>query len=268
MIAVAYDGKPIAADHGGPARLLVPHLYFWKSAKWVNGAAVHRARRGRVLGAARLSHVRRSLAGAAVLGGLRRGDGRRRQAAEARVAAGERSSRSSRARRRSRASSSALPQPPSLRPGAAHGRAADWRRTATRRSAATRSPRRPSGPTRIELAIERLQDGEVSPFFHDDGRGRRRDRAARTDRRPLHVVGGRRRTAAAWSAAARESCRSRACSGIDAAQGSDVPVTLVAVRHGPRRISSISTSCARTLPRGAASPSSPRSPARRRPRAI
>ena len=30
-----YDGKPLARDHGGPARLLVPHLYFWKSAKWV-----------------------------------------------------------------------------------------------------------------------------------------------------------------------------------------------------------------------------------------
>lgn len=36
MIAFAYDGAPISADHGGPARLLVPHLYFWKSAKWVN----------------------------------------------------------------------------------------------------------------------------------------------------------------------------------------------------------------------------------------
>ena len=36
MIAYAYDGAPISADHGGPARLLVPHLYFWKSAKWVN----------------------------------------------------------------------------------------------------------------------------------------------------------------------------------------------------------------------------------------
>jgi DMSO/TMAO reductase YedYZ molybdopterin-dependent catalytic subunit len=36
MIAVSYGGKPIPADHGGPARLLVPHLYFWKSAKWVN----------------------------------------------------------------------------------------------------------------------------------------------------------------------------------------------------------------------------------------
>jgi DMSO/TMAO reductase YedYZ molybdopterin-dependent catalytic subunit len=32
-----YDGQPLAALHGGPARLLVPHLYFWKSDKWVNG---------------------------------------------------------------------------------------------------------------------------------------------------------------------------------------------------------------------------------------
>jgi DMSO/TMAO reductase YedYZ molybdopterin-dependent catalytic subunit len=34
-VAVKYDGAPLAAEHGGPARLLVPHLYFWKSAKWV-----------------------------------------------------------------------------------------------------------------------------------------------------------------------------------------------------------------------------------------
>jgi DMSO/TMAO reductase YedYZ molybdopterin-dependent catalytic subunit len=31
-----YEGQPLPADHGGPARLLVPHLYFWKSAKWVS----------------------------------------------------------------------------------------------------------------------------------------------------------------------------------------------------------------------------------------
>jgi DMSO/TMAO reductase YedYZ molybdopterin-dependent catalytic subunit len=30
-----YDGRPLPVEHGGPARLLVPHLYFWKSAKWV-----------------------------------------------------------------------------------------------------------------------------------------------------------------------------------------------------------------------------------------
>jgi DMSO/TMAO reductase YedYZ molybdopterin-dependent catalytic subunit len=34
-IAFSYDGEPLDAEHGGPARLLVPHLYFWKSAKWV-----------------------------------------------------------------------------------------------------------------------------------------------------------------------------------------------------------------------------------------
>jgi len=34
-IAYAYDGEPLAPEHGGPARLLVPHLYLWKSAKWV-----------------------------------------------------------------------------------------------------------------------------------------------------------------------------------------------------------------------------------------
>jgi DMSO/TMAO reductase YedYZ molybdopterin-dependent catalytic subunit len=35
MVATHFDGEPLAAVHGGPARLLVPHLYFWKSAKWV-----------------------------------------------------------------------------------------------------------------------------------------------------------------------------------------------------------------------------------------
>jgi DMSO/TMAO reductase YedYZ molybdopterin-dependent catalytic subunit len=34
MIATRFDEKPLAPEHGGPARLLVPHLYFWKSAKW------------------------------------------------------------------------------------------------------------------------------------------------------------------------------------------------------------------------------------------
>jgi DMSO/TMAO reductase YedYZ molybdopterin-dependent catalytic subunit len=37
MIALRYEGLPLNPDHGGPARLLVPHLYFWKSAKWVSG---------------------------------------------------------------------------------------------------------------------------------------------------------------------------------------------------------------------------------------
>jgi DMSO/TMAO reductase YedYZ molybdopterin-dependent catalytic subunit len=36
-IAYEYDGAALAPEHGGPARLLVPHLYLWKSAKWVHG---------------------------------------------------------------------------------------------------------------------------------------------------------------------------------------------------------------------------------------
>jgi DMSO/TMAO reductase YedYZ molybdopterin-dependent catalytic subunit len=36
-VAWEVDGQPLPVDHGGPARLLVPHLYFWKSAKWVAG---------------------------------------------------------------------------------------------------------------------------------------------------------------------------------------------------------------------------------------
>ena len=36
-VAFRFDGEPLEPEHGGPARLLVPHLYFWKSAKWVRG---------------------------------------------------------------------------------------------------------------------------------------------------------------------------------------------------------------------------------------
>jgi DMSO/TMAO reductase YedYZ molybdopterin-dependent catalytic subunit len=36
-VAFNYGGNPLQPEHGGPARLLVPHLYFWKSAKWVRG---------------------------------------------------------------------------------------------------------------------------------------------------------------------------------------------------------------------------------------
>jgi DMSO/TMAO reductase YedYZ molybdopterin-dependent catalytic subunit len=37
FVAFNYDGRPLAPEHGGPVRLVVPHLYFWKSAKWVRG---------------------------------------------------------------------------------------------------------------------------------------------------------------------------------------------------------------------------------------
>jgi DMSO/TMAO reductase YedYZ molybdopterin-dependent catalytic subunit len=40
-IAFEFEGEPLDPEHGGPARLIVPHLYFWKSAKWVSGLSLH-----------------------------------------------------------------------------------------------------------------------------------------------------------------------------------------------------------------------------------
>jgi DMSO/TMAO reductase YedYZ molybdopterin-dependent catalytic subunit len=37
LFAFEHDGEPLAAEHGGPLRLIVPHLYAWKSVKWVRG---------------------------------------------------------------------------------------------------------------------------------------------------------------------------------------------------------------------------------------
>jgi DMSO/TMAO reductase YedYZ molybdopterin-dependent catalytic subunit len=40
FVAYEYDGKPLAPEHGGPARLVVPARYFWKSAKWIRGLRI------------------------------------------------------------------------------------------------------------------------------------------------------------------------------------------------------------------------------------
>ncbi len=37
VLAYRYNGEPLEPDHGGPLRMVVPHLYFWKSAKWLTG---------------------------------------------------------------------------------------------------------------------------------------------------------------------------------------------------------------------------------------
>jgi DMSO/TMAO reductase YedYZ molybdopterin-dependent catalytic subunit len=42
-IVYEYGGEPLEAEHGGPARMLVPHLYFWKSAKWIRGLRLQTA---------------------------------------------------------------------------------------------------------------------------------------------------------------------------------------------------------------------------------
>jgi DMSO/TMAO reductase YedYZ molybdopterin-dependent catalytic subunit len=54
-----FDGEPLTPEHGGPARLLVLHLYFWKSAKWLSG--IHHDDRGaaRLLREPGLPHLRR-----------------------------------------------------------------------------------------------------------------------------------------------------------------------------------------------------------------
>ncbi len=37
LVAISHDGEPLSDQHGGPARLIVPQLYAWKSAKWIAG---------------------------------------------------------------------------------------------------------------------------------------------------------------------------------------------------------------------------------------
>lgn len=41
-LAFDFNGEPLNAEHGGPARLVVPHLYFWKSAKWIRSLELMR----------------------------------------------------------------------------------------------------------------------------------------------------------------------------------------------------------------------------------
>ncbi|HEY3833081.1 MAG TPA: sulfite oxidase-like oxidoreductase [Acidimicrobiia bacterium] len=43
LIAWEHDGVPLEAEHGGPVRMVIPHLYFWKSAKWLEGIELRAA---------------------------------------------------------------------------------------------------------------------------------------------------------------------------------------------------------------------------------
>ena len=69
-VAYRFRRRAAGAEHGGPARLLVPHLYLWKSAKWVRGITLSDRGRAGVLGERRLSQLRGPVARAAVLGRL------------------------------------------------------------------------------------------------------------------------------------------------------------------------------------------------------
>ena len=58
LLGWALDGEPLAAEHGGPVRMVLPARYFWKSAKWLTAARVPRPRPARLLGAERLPQRR------------------------------------------------------------------------------------------------------------------------------------------------------------------------------------------------------------------
>jgi len=64
-IAYKYEGKPISMEHGGPARLLIPHLYLFKSAKWIRGITLSEHDETRHPRTRRAPSLRRSLARAA-----------------------------------------------------------------------------------------------------------------------------------------------------------------------------------------------------------
>ena len=52
LLAYRFDGRELEPEHGGPLRLLVPSLYFWKSAKWLRGLEVLDHDRARASGSA------------------------------------------------------------------------------------------------------------------------------------------------------------------------------------------------------------------------
>ena len=66
LLAHSWSGAPLEQEHGGPVRLVVPHLYFWKSAKWLQSIEFLDRGRAGLLGSPRLSQPRRSLEGRAL----------------------------------------------------------------------------------------------------------------------------------------------------------------------------------------------------------
>ena len=66
LLAHSWSGAPLEAEHGGPVRLVVPHLYFWKSAKWLQAIEFLGQGCAGLLGSPRLSQPRRSVGRAAL----------------------------------------------------------------------------------------------------------------------------------------------------------------------------------------------------------
>ena len=66
LLAHSWSGAPLHQEHGGPVRLVVPHLYFWKSAKWLQSIEFLDRRCAGLLGSPRLSQPRRPVDRAAL----------------------------------------------------------------------------------------------------------------------------------------------------------------------------------------------------------
>ena len=66
LVVYEADGEPLTPEHGWPVRLFIPTKYFWKSAKWLRGIELSRARQAWLLGALRLPQRRRFLEGGAL----------------------------------------------------------------------------------------------------------------------------------------------------------------------------------------------------------
>ena len=216
--AYEFDGEPLEPEHGGPARLVVPHLYFWKSAKWVRGLALDRARTSPGSG-------RPTATTTTATRGKSSGTGATDRAARAHRLAGRRRARETPPRR------------PSAHDRARRARLARARGRAARRRAPHRRGRLPGSA----LVLDRL--GARGPAARAHGRAHRRRRglalpggraASRATSRAAGPIGGyftwrveRRRAAAPRRAAGRASCRCRPCSATARARASDVDARLL-----------------------------------------
>jgi hypothetical protein len=154
-MAYRYDGAELAPEHGGPARLLVPHLYLWKSAQVGPQDPAAPRRQAGVLGGRRLPHVRRPMAGAPVLGRLTW------MVADVVDVRAE-----------SDSAHTLLLRVPGW-PGHLPGQHVDLRLTAEDVYTAQRSYSIASAPDgdRIEPTVQRVADGEVSTYLVDELRG-------------------------------------------------------------------------------------------------
>ena len=149
-VAFNYGGAPLQPAHGGPARLLVPHLYFWKSAKWVRGLEIT-SRSSLVFGSRSATTI------TAIHGG---NSGTRATS----LASHDRRGKATGDGRRSRSHSKSPDWP-----GHLAGQHVDVRLTAEDGYQAERTYSIASAPEAagIELTVERIADGEVSPYLGD-----------------------------------------------------------------------------------------------------